>query len=364
MPIIRSTTVSSTTKSLLNVAVGCSVLLILASSGGKAAAAGSGPSITTSPVTIDLTGKPGSTITTTLHLENDGTSSIIEGVKLEEFKALGDRGEAQIFNPPKNNAAANWVHFSETTFTAQPGVWNSIIMTVSLPKTAALGYYYAVIFAPKVAASVLPNHTADVLKSANAILVLVDAKVPNENDSLYLQSFTSTKSAYQYLPANFNIDIHNIGNIYTIPSGDVYISRTLNGPVIDSLNLNSGGGNILPGTNRVFQTQWTDGFPVYKPKTLDGQVLSGKNGLPIEQLQWNITRLPKFRFGKYYARLVVVYNNGTRDIPIESEVSFWVIPWTLIIGFVLFLALLGVGLWTIIRTISKRVKPRSARRKW
>jgi len=28
---------------------------------------------------------------------------------------------------------------------------------------------------------------------------------------------------------------------------------------------------------------------------------------------------------------VLTYDNGTRDVPIDAEVSFWVVPWGLII---------------------------------
>jgi hypothetical protein len=39
--------------------------------------------------------------------------------------------------------------------------------------------------------------------------------------------------------------------------------------------------------------------------------------------------------GKYTAHMLLVYDNGERDIPIEAAVSFWIVPWRLIGGILL-----------------------------
>jgi len=73
-------------------------------------------------------------------------------------------------------------------------------------------------------------------------------------------------------------------------------------------------------------------LPSFEAKTVDGQALTVKNGQPVEQLRWNFSEpISKFRFGKYYAHLVLVYNNGNHDVPINAYLTFWVIPWKLIL---------------------------------
>jgi ABC-type glycerol-3-phosphate transport system permease component len=42
------------------------------------------------------------------------------------------------------------------------------------------------------------------------------------------------------------------------------------------------------------------------------------------------------RFGKYTAKMLLVFDDGARDVPIEGVVSFWVIPWRLFIAAILF----------------------------
>jgi hypothetical protein len=323
---------------------------------GKSLALNNGGStLTTSPISIDLTGKPGSAISTKLHVVNGGPIALPVNVYLFEFKAKGINGQADIYKPASDDDTTKWVSFSQTSFIAQPQIWQTVNMTINLPKTAALGYYYAVLFAPKPPLPQLTQNT-NTLKSANAIFVLVNALSPNASPDLNISSFSSQKTIYQYLPATFNVNIHNGGNIFLIPSGDLFISRTANGPSLATININPGQGNVLPGTNRVFQVNWNDGFPVNQVKKIDGQAETDKQGNPITSLNWNFSKLTSFRFGKYYARVVMTYNNGIRDVPATAIVSFWVIPWFLLICILIFVLLVVVGIFSIFRLVFKGVK--------
>src|ERR1039458_7537747 len=252
-------------RALLVVAAVQALLFVafLASPPVNAAPSTTGTNLTTSPFSVDLTPNPGASTSTTLQLQNNGSKAVSISLKLEEFKANGDNGSAQIFTPPPGDEPTQWVHFSPSSFVAQPGIWNSVTMTVRVPKTASFGYYYAVLFVPSTTAT---GNNTEKFKGANAIFVLLNAHVPNENNTLSVQSFSVSKASYQYLPASFSVNVHNDGNVFTIPRGDIFISRTKNGHAIDTLDINSGQGNILPQSNRVFQVQWTNGFPVYQLK--------------------------------------------------------------------------------------------------
>ena len=46
-------------------------------------------------------------------------------------------------------------------------------------------------------------------------------------------------------------------------------------------------------------------------------------------------------------KLVGVYNDGQRDVPIESEITFWILPWKILLGLLIVLVLVGLGIWTI-----------------
>jgi hypothetical protein len=124
--------------------------------------------------------------------------------------------------------------------------------------------------------------------------------------------------------------VQNQGNVHLRPTGNIFISAGNNDLV--SLDVNPGQSNIIPGTNKTFETSWNDGFLVKEQVMENGQVKLDKNGKPVEKLTINWDKLTSFRIGRYTANLLLVYDNGQRDIPLEAKIDFWIIPYR-IIGF-------------------------------
>ena len=91
----------------------------------------------------------------------------------------------------------------------------------------------------------------------------------------------------------------------------------------------------------------------------DGSVLL-KGGKQVYALKWDSSKLSHLRIGRYTANLVMTYDDGKRDVPLEAVVSFWVIPWRLI--FFILTPIVGVGIlaYNYIR-LRKRVKKLQAK---
>jgi hypothetical protein len=315
----------------------------------SALAAGESTNITTSPIAVDISVKPGQSKTTTLQVQNNGSKTVILNVEATTFTAKGSNGEAAI-NPKQDDPSLKYVSFSPSTVTAEPGVWKQVQMTISLPLTASLGYYYAVLFKPDLPKGTTQNTST--FNPSNAVLVLVDSNTGNEHRSLHIDSFTATKKLYEYLPVQFMISIRNDGNIFIPPQGVVYISKDASfKSSIATIPFNKADGRVLPGTNREFTVFWRDGFPVFQDKTSLGRPVTDKKGTAIQQLEWDFTNTNKLRFGKYYARLTVVYNNGVRDVPEYAVVSFWVIPWKMIL---VLLAIIAVQIYIVVTLVRYR----------
>src|SRR5438552_3655540 len=88
----------------------------------RAWAAGSnGFDLTTSPLPINLTALPGQTLTTGLRIQNSSTNVANIKVDLMKFKAAGDRGNPQLLDRQSSDDYFNWVSFSKTSFSADPG---------------------------------------------------------------------------------------------------------------------------------------------------------------------------------------------------------------------------------------------------
>lgn len=305
-----------------------------------------GVSLTTSPVVLNLALQPGVSETRTLQLMNNGSQPLKINMELDVFSAKGESGDAMITEPSPSDPSVSWVSFSPSSFIAKPGVWSPVKMTLNLPKDANLGYYYAVLFKPDIADKSAANATA--IRGTNAILVLVDTHSGNEQRTLDIQDFSVSQGLYEYLPTTFKVTIHNGGNIYTAPTGNVYISQNSDmSNSIAALDVNPGEGNVLPQSSREFSVDWTDGFPIFEDKKVGGQVVRDANGNPVKELSWSFAKFSKIRFGKYYAKVTVVYNDGKRIVPLTRVVSFWVIPWKLMLITGVLLIVLIVGLIAI-----------------
>jgi len=325
----------------------------------QALAAGQGVSITTSPVSEVISSKPGTTATTVLHVQNNDPEPVSMTIKLFTFSAGDTSGKPDLQKASPADTFLSWAHFSPSTFMAQPDVPVAVTMSIDIPKTAALGYYYGVAFDPVLSSSL--NGPGASISGSNVILVLLDTTSANEVHSIQVASFTATKKLYEYLPATFNINIHNNGNVFLAPGGDIFISKNPNfvpGSIINTIPVNSAQGNVLPNSNRIFQVEWTNGFPVYTIKKIDGSEVV-KNNQPVYQLNWNFSQANKLRFGKYYAKLIMTYNNGERQVPITAVLSFWVVPWktiTLIVVAGLIGSFLSFVLWSFMMKRLQRVK--------
>jgi hypothetical protein len=324
----------------------------LAGSAHSALAADTGFNLTTSPLPIALTTLPGKSVATELKVQNSGGTPVKIRLSLLKFKSSGTDGQPTLEKRGPGDEFFDWVSFSRSSFVANPGVWNTVTMTVSPPKDSAFGYYYAVVFEQDNSADTTPTVTGGKLTGAAATLVLLNVQVPNEKKEMSIVSFTADKKLYEYLPTTFSIKVHNSGDIHLIPTGNIFISKD-HKKDIAVLTVNENQGNVLPASNRVFSVAWTDGFPVYTLKRDNGQIVSDKKGTPIQQLDWNFSKTNKLRFGKYYAHLTLIYDNGTKDVPIDAEVAFWVVPWKLLPVAVILVILIFVGLWSSLKPVFK-----------
>ena len=306
--------------------------------------------LTNSPLPVNLVGKPGQTLTTILRIKNSGTTKEFLKVGLLKFSAYGEDGKPQLLDREPQDNYFDWVKFSQTQFYAEPDVWREITMSITLPMDASLGYYYAVTFS-RVNLPTASN--TNKLQGGTAILVLVEADSANIKREIKVDQFIAKKRIYEFLPAEFVVRLANTGNIHVAATGNIFIKR--GGKVVASLIVNQTAGNILPDSKRVFTSRWDDGFPVYLPVDANGKTTTDINGNTVYKLKWDISKVSHLRFGKYSANLVMSYDDGKRDVPIEAIVTFWVIPWRILAGAIIPLSLVGLLIAKYIK-LRKRLK--------
>jgi hypothetical protein len=315
-------------------------------------------SLTISPLVINLTGDPGKTVTTDLRVKQDGGGTEVLKIGLQKFSADGDTGKPQLADRQPGDDYFDWIHFDRTTFTAPNGVWQTIHATINLPKTAAFGYYYAVTFAR--ANPTQATARTNVVNGATAVLILLEARSPNAKRTLEVNEFSTDHRVYEFLPATFNVKFANVGNVHTIPAGTIFISH--GSKQIATLDLNPSFGNILPGTKRIYTDSWADGFPHYENVKVDGKDKLDKKGRPVRHLVWSLSQLGKMRMGHYTAHLLAIYDDGHRDVPVEANLSFWVIPWRILLVMLVLISLIVGGVYLALRGTLRSVR-RLKRRK-
>lgn len=320
----------------------------------KASADSGSESLTTSPVLLNLDIGPGQSATRTIEVLNNTSAPLQINMKLYTFSASGNSGLAAVTKFPQNNPAAHYVTFDPSSFTAQPKVWSKVQVTFDLPKDASLGYYYTLVFSPVYSSS--SGKAGATIRGSNAVLALINTNSANEKKNIEVSSFTSSKRVYEFLPANFNVTIKNSGNIFLAPTGDIFITRTDGGNTIDVLPVNQSGGNVLPNSERIFYASWLNGFPSYKPVTVNGQPAVNKDGQPINKVDWGNSSISKFRFGKYYANLIMTYNNGTQAVILRGQIDFYVVPWPILLGIAFILFLIGLNLFFIFRSFYRKIR--------
>ncbi len=302
-----------------------------------------------SPSPLVETIKPGVTKKIELKIRNSGTGTEYLTIRPREFDVDKKTGEIKLKETaPKE--ITNWLSFSQQTFTVEPGKVFTQRITADLPKESGFSYSFALVISR--AGNEKAAKTGATLKGSVAVFTLVNVDRPGATRKFDVTEFKPSQVVYEYLPVSFDVTFMNTGNTILRPAGNVFIQKgSDSNSKIATIPLNPANGYLLPDRPRTLTTEWSEGFPSYRTVT-------GADGQSKQELNWDWSKITDFRIGQYTAKLVAVYNDGQRDIPVERTVTFWVFPWRIILGVALVLCLIGVGIWTILRKSSSVLKKR------
>lgn len=301
-------------------------------------------SIEVSPSPLATTVQPGKTSTMELKIRNASIKP--ERLKIESRSfVLGNNSEGITISDTTPKEMKEWIHYSAPEFTVEPGAWFTQTITTSLPASAGFTFPFAVVISR---ANDTPRESTPgrLLKGSVAVFTLINIDKPGATRKLELQSFTTSQPVYEYLPTTFTVKLKNVGNSIVQPYGNIYVQRdSTSKKSLGVLPVNGNQAYILPGKTRAISAQWQDGFPVYT-----------KDDAGEAHLDWGTNRGAPFRIGKYTAEVVAVYNDGTRDVPITGEVTFWVMPWRILLGILVVGVITAVGVWSIIRKMARKLR--------
>ena len=312
-------------------------------------------SFAVSPPSVGLDAKPGVPTSIDIRVQNQGIATEKVKVTLMKFTADGTTGRPNLRNFETTDEFSKWAQISPTSFTAEPNLWNTVKFSLSPPKSAAFGYYYAVVFSREGAENQFQKDKSSLL-GAVASLILVDVKAPGAVRKITIADFSTNSKSGEFLPVDFNVNLRNTGNTHVGVRATINISK--GNKTVADIDVNSTKGYILPGSHRNFPAEWKDGTPVYTGyKDSQGNVVLDLAGKPRQKLVWDKFSTSKLRFGKYNARLIVIYDDGKGDVSTEARLSFWVIPWRIIAVISVIILLVAGGLWAlVVRPLLRNLK--------
>jgi hypothetical protein len=306
-----------------------------------AAEPASGFSLQVTPSPLVATVKPGETTTLDLKIRNTGTSSEKLVVQPRSFRIDNSTGEIKL-EETKLPEIKDWLSFSQPSLSLKPGEIATEKVSIAVPKDA--GFSYSFILLVRRAETIADPTAGRQLEGSVAIFTLLNVDRPGATRKIELTDVSTTQQIYEFLPVTIKLRFKNTGNTIAQPYGNIFVQReSTDEKPISTLPVNDKRGYILPGTERVLDVDWKDGFAVY-------QTITDASGKQVKTLERNPNKLADFRIGKYTAKIVAVYNNGQRDVPIEKTITFWVIPWRAI-GVLL---LVLTGIFFLVRFFVKR----------
>lgn len=259
---------------------------------------GAAQGIEISPALVDLNAERGQTYTIKLKVTNVTPAALVYTSEVNDFTSKDESGAPQILigeNLPSTASVVDWVT-TEQEFTLQSRESRTILASITIPSDAEPGGHYGAIRfsgrAPEL------QETGVGLSASAGMLMLI--RVSGEiNESANVASFFTANADgqsffFENSPIKFVTRIKNDGNIHVKPIGSIEL-RDMFGNIVSTMPVNDSKSNVLPSSIRKFENEYKS--------------------------DW--------MFGLYTANLTLGY--GTTGQAITNSITFWVIPYKLIL---------------------------------
>lgn len=302
---------------------------------GAATNGSSGQGLEISPPVIELAADPGQTVTATIRVRNVTAGQLIAKGKADDFGAGEDEsGQPKLLleeTGATRYSLKYWVSGVPDLRLASQEVKTTTV-NIKVPQNAEPGGHFGVIRFTAVPPDL--DGTGVALSASVGTLVLLKVSGPI-TEKLGVAEFSSMKnmggknaaktSFFEHGPIGFVVRLKNEGSVHEKAKGSIEVTNTF-GKKVGSIAVNAKGGNVLPDSVRRFE------------QSLDKKQL----------------------FGRYTAKLAMTYSGEKK---LEAKMSFWVIPWKLILLALLGLVALGFLLKLALRRYNDHIIAQARRRR-
>ena len=284
-------------------------------------------SIGTAPTSEKLKLTPGQKYNGELVVWNLTTKAIDYNIVVRGFKQIENQPGTAVLLTEEEEArslytATSWLTSSKSKLTLVPNKNEKIYYEINVPKDATKGEYTVMIsFISQNDAELSGTGALTTLSAGMPILIQIgDEFVENAE----LLDFYTTEKLFEYPNLTFYTRIKNLGDTHITPVGEIILTNIFN-QEIASIPFNPNGQSVLRENTGNYETIWNLGTFLTKDKAI---VLG-----PIK------------------AKLIVTYRSFQPGFaPLTSEISFWILPWKVIL-----IALVAIiSVIVIIKVVKKK----------
>lgn len=262
-----------------------------------------GQALEIAPPVLNLRGNPGQTVRGTISLRDVSPTPLVVTNQINDFTAQGEDGIPKLLLEEGEQSPYSMKSWFRpiNQITLKPKEIQGLPFTIDIPKDAAPGGYYAVV---RFSASALGIDSTGVSLSASVGALIFMRVNGDAFEKLSIAGFNTVtkhnepKKLFEGTPIAFAVRVKNEGNVHEQPAGRIIITDMF-GKTVAGLNVNLPPRNVLPGSIRRFETP------------LDKTVIGNK-----------------MLFGLYHAKVTITDAKGQS---VTDKLSFWVIPWKLML---------------------------------
>jgi hypothetical protein len=328
--------------------------------------------ITISPVKYEYDAEPGEVITGKLKFFNVTNSPKTIYLRTLNFVPIGETGYPGFISEeeddyPYEESLKDWIELEVDQLKVDPvtddrNIPEIMTFQIKVPENAAAGGHYAgiveslkpkdqqtelegsgMVITPESACLIILNVRGEVTRKASSEQFYVTDPFKKEKKPMKL---------FEYPPVMFVSRVRNQGNTHIKPQGNVFLYK--GDKQIATFKINESEGNVLKDSVRRFEMdQWGNNAFITREAVKDeeGKFVEDDEGNIKTKLKFNWDGITKFAIGKYEARLALVYDGEEGKQVVRDSVTFWIIPWKLIL-----LVILIVVVWVSIKIDQRRRK--------
>lgn len=269
---------------------------------------------------------PGKTIVKNISITNRINKTVKFKLTTEDFVGTDNAKQPVVLLGDTNSpySLKDFIIPEITEFSLEFGEKISIPVKVSVPLNAEpRGYYGALIISNDPNKPSLENskeavgQTRIVSRIGSLFLLRINGEGKEEGNIEDFKVIGPTQTFYSEKPAGFEIAFKNTGNVHLVPHGTITI-RNIFKQVLETIPVDA--YFVLPESTRYQEIHWGDGFSV----------------------------------GRYTASLSLYKGYGEGFT--EAQVSFWVIPWKILLPIAIVILLVVMTLYYILTRFELRKK--------